>query len=299
MQPIDSKVLHEAEHPATCRTADYALRLRKEAAEASNAAVRQRAVVHSLMKELRQRKTAADQVIPQLTSGQSAESFQDILKNLSNAGALVRDAEINLASEKMKLALFDEQALSATRRAEDYEAVVEDQKRQSQDAARHLLHRISRSPSEETATNLASADPGSARSERELLDWEYDLISRENDLIALRRELFAKEQELSARAREVSTVEQPTTTQCLPPFFDPQHWCYLPELRLAYDCVMAVTQGGTFNPPHHGTAAGTAIRTFLEENRHKYGGKDGISNKGISRIVVMTNWTKGGAPRTP
>lgn len=299
MQPIDSKVLHKVEHPAACPTADYAIRLRKEAAEASNAAVRQRLVVGELMKELRQRKAAEVQAIPQLTSWQSTESLQDVFKILSDAGSLVRDLKMDLASEKVKLDLLDEQALAATRRAEDYEAVLQEQKRQSQDEARHLLHRISRSPSNETAASLASADPGGARSERELLDWERDLISRENDLIDLRRDLFAKEQELFARVREVSTVEQPTTTQCLPPFFDPQHWCYLPELHLAHDCVMVVTQGGVFNPHHHGTAASTAIKTFLEENRHKYGGKDDISNKGISRIAVMTNWTKGGAPRTP
>lgn len=300
MQPIDSKAPHETEHLAACPTVDYALRLRKEAAEASDAAVRQRAVVHGVMKELRQKKTAADQVIPQLMSRQSTESFQDILKSLSNAGVLVRDAEMDLDSEKMKLALFDEQALSATRRAEDYEAVVEDQKRQSQDAARHLLHRISRSLSGEAAANLALADPGSARSERELLDWERDLISRENDLIALKRDLFAKEQELFAREREVSTVEQLTTPQGLSPIFESQHWCYLPELHLAHDCVMAVTQGGTINPHHHGTAASAAIRTFLEENRHKYGGKKVISNKAIGRIAVMANWQSwGGAPRTP
>lgn len=300
MQQIDAKVRLETEHPEACPAVEYALRLRKEAAEAADAAVRQRAVVHDLMKELRQRKAAADQAIPQLMSRHSTESLQDILKILSDAGPFVRDLKMDLASEKVKLDLLYEQALSATRRAEDYEAVLEEQKRQSQDAARHLLHRISRSPSEEKVASLASADPGSARSERELLDWERDLISRENDLIALKRDLFAREQELFAQAREVSAVEQPTTTQCLPPFFDPQHWCYLPELHLAYDCVMAVTQGGVFNPHHHGTAASAAIRTFLEENRHKYGGKKIVSNKAIGRIAVMTNWQSGGgAPRTP
>ena len=148
------------------------------------------------------------------------------------------------------------------------------------------------------SVGLSDARTRALECRRLLLDGLDPLDSKGNERAA---DLTAKAKPMTFDECASAYIEAHRAAPHLPsPMLDPENKLSPPELRIAYEAWVAVTEQG--NPREHGRGVYESLVQWITDNkkacetRHKAK----LGKMAIERIATVTNWNKtGGAAKTP